>query len=336
MVGAPPPSLAKSPRVQRLLIRPPNWLGDGVMALPAIEALVRRAEEVVLLAHARVAALYPSLGKVIPFQTRKELFYAAWELRSHKFQEAWCFPSSFSAGFALWLTGARRRYGIAGPAGWFLHRSIRTDGKREHKVLNYLRLVHPSPRLPSQIVFPFTEEEKQRGPDILARWGLRPPYAVLAPFVAYGPAKAWPLSRVYALVQILTRHLPVVLVGSSSDCPKAAIFEKVPGVINLVGRPPLRQVAWILSQAEVVVGNDSGITHLSAATGAPTVALFFSTDPRWSRPIGKRVRVLYRPLSCSPCHRRYCPLRTYACLETWTPYEVAQEVFGWIRHIRRL
>ncbi len=313
-----------------VLIRPPNWLGDGVMALPAIRRILQRGREVIFLAHARVAPLYPALGEVIPFGSRQELFLTAWELRKRGLAEAWSFPSSFSAGLALWLSGARRRYGLAGPGRAFLHRSVRTPGRREHKVLNYLRLVDPSPRMPEEIVFPFTRQERERGPRVLEHWGVRPPYAVLAPFVAFGPAKAWPLLHVYALIRELVRHLPVVLVGSPSERRKAAIFEEIRGVINLVGRPPLRQVAWILSRAEVVVGNDSGITHLAAATGAPTVALFFSTDPTWSRPVGRRVRVLYRPLSCSPCHRRFCLLGTYACLSVWTPQEVVREVLDWM------
>jgi len=313
---------------KRVLIRPPNWLGDGVMALPAIQKVAREAASITFLAHARVAALYTALGEVHPFHNRKELLQTALALHRIRPEVGLVFPESFSSGLAMALTGAPVRVGFSSPAGlWHTH-LVRHRGKAEHKALDYLRLVDPSPSLPRAIAFPFTPEERENVERILERWGLPSRYVVMAPFVAYGPAKAWPLRRVAALLQKLSRILPVVLVGSPAERRKAEVFEGMAGVINLVGRPPLRQVAILLSRASVVIGNDSGITHLAAATGAPTLALFFSTDPRWSRPLGERVRVLYRPLFCSPCHKRLCPLSTYACLETWTPEEVLQETLN--------
>ncbi len=313
---------------RRVLIRPPNWLGDGVMALPAIQKVVREAASVTFLAHARVAALYTALGEVYPFHTRRELFQTALALRRMHPEVGLNFPESFSSGLAVALTGTPVRVGFQSPAGLWLTHRIRHRGKAEHKALGYLRLVEPSPSLPRAVAFPFTPEEREKAGRILERWGLPSRYAVVAPFVAYGPAKAWPLRRVAALIRSLARILPVVLVGSPAERRKAEVFEGMAGVINLVGRPPLRQVAVLLSRASVVIGNDSGITHLAAATGAPTLALFFSTDPTWSRPLGKQVRVLYRPLFCSPCHKRFCPLSTYACLETWAPEEVLREALN--------
>ncbi len=313
---------------KRVLIRPPNWLGDGVMALPAIQNVARDAASVTFLAHARVAALYTALGDVHPFHSRKELFQTALALRRTAPEVGLNLPESFSSGLAMALAGPPLRIAFRSPAGlWATHR-VQHRGKAEHKALAYLRLVTPSPSLPPSVTFPFTPEEQERAGRILERWGLPPRYAVMAPFVAYGPAKAWPLRRVAAFLWKLSRTLPVVLVGSPAERRKSEVFGGIPGVINLVGRPPLRQVAIILSRASVVIGNDSGITHLAAATGAPTLALFFSTDPTWSRPLGRRVRVLHRPLFCSPCHKRFCPLTTYACLETWTPEEVFRETLA--------
>lgn len=308
----------------RVLLRPPNWLGDGVMALPAVERAIRDAGSVTFLAHARVAALYTALGEVLPFHSRRELFHLALTLRKRRFDVGVNFPESFSSGLAMFLAGPRERIAFASPAGWFATRRRHHRGKKEHKAMGYLRLLQDNPRLP-EVVFPFTPEEEEEAERILRRWELPERYAVVAPFVAYGPAKAWPLRRVAAFLRALARTLPVVLVGSPGERKKAEVFEGIPGVINRVGRPPLRQVAVILSRASVVVGNDSGITHLAASTGAPTLALFFSTDPVWSRPLGKRVRVLYRPLSCSPCHKRLCPLGTYACQDVWSPEEVLRE-----------
>lgn len=310
---------------KHVLIRPPNWLGDGVMALPAMDIVAREAASVTFLAHARSAALFTALGEVIPFHTRNELFRLALSLRKRSLDVGVNFPESFSSGLAMALAGPKKRIAFASPAGWFATHRRRHRGKTEHKALGYLRLLLDDPELPEAVSFPFTDEEREEADRILRRWDLPEGYAVVAPFVAYGPAKAWPLRYVAGFLERLGRELPVVLVGSPWERRKAEIFEGIPGVLNRVGLPPLRQVAVILSRASVVVGNDSGITHLAAATGAPTLALFFSTDPGWSRPLGRRVRVLYRPLSCSPCHRRLCPLQTYACLEVWSPEVVVRE-----------
>ena len=92
---------------------------------------------------------------------------------------------------------------------------------------------------------------------------------------------------------------------------------------NVARHPELGQIAALLSLSDLYLGNDSGLTHLAAAVGVETVALFGPTDPREWAPRGRRVSVVSRNVECSPCTNQVmksCPHRK--CLTKLTPEEV--------------
>jgi heptosyltransferase-2 len=87
----------------------------------------------------------------------------------------------------------------------------------------------------------------------------------------------------------------------------------------IAGETDLLTQAGLCARATLAVCNDSGLAHLAAATGAPTVVIFGSTSSAWTAPLGRRVRVVQRPPVCSPCFQRACRIG-YGCL---TRIEVA-------------
>ena len=103
------------------------------------------------------------------------------------------------------------------------------------------------------------------------------------------PAKNWPARRFAALVRSLGAARWLLVRGPADDA--AAALETVPGA-RVARDLPLRVLAALLARAGAYVGNDSGVTHLAAATGVPTLALFGPTDPRVWAPVGPRVTVL--------------------------------------------
>jgi len=103
------------------------------------------------------------------------------------------------------------------------------------------------------------------------------------------PAKNWPAARFAALVRSLGAARWLLVRGPADDA--AAALETVPGA-RVARDLPLRVLAALLARAGAYVGNDSGVTHLAAATGVPTLALFGPTDPRVWAPVGPRVTVL--------------------------------------------
>lgn len=104
-------------------------------------------------------------------------------------------------------------------------------------------------------------------------------------------AKNWPRQRFLALAETLAAGLPWLLVaGPAEDQAQTA-----PATAVLARELPLRALGALVSRAGLYVGNDSGVTHLAAAAGTPTLALFGPTDPATWAPLGPRVRTLRAP-----------------------------------------
>ncbi len=146
------------------------------------------------------------------------------------------------------------------------------------------------------------------------------PTAALCPGAEYGPAKRWPLENFAAVGQSLTeRGFKLVILGAPNDKPLAAqLAEKLPGARNLAGETTLAQFMAELAAADLVVSNDSGAMHLASALGLHTVAIFGSTEPALTGPLGPRTAILRHHVPCSPCFLRECPL-DFACMTSITP-----------------
>ncbi len=115
--------------------------------------------------------------------------------------------------------------------------------------------------------------------------------------------KRWETKRFVSLVARLTSQgKTVVIVGGTEDIPIGEEIAKVGGV-NLAGRTSLAETAAVIARADVLVSGDSGVLHLAAGLGVPTVALFGpSSIAKWS-PRGSSDRVVSAQSACSPCSR---------------------------------
>jgi ADP-heptose:LPS heptosyltransferase len=149
------------------------------------------------------------------------------------------------------------------------------------------------------------------------------------------PAKNWPAERFAAVASHLRRKLGarVLLLSGSADAAAVAnvrqCMNDLRSAAPAAGSPlplehdpillrelPLPLLAAILSRCQVYVGNDSGISHLAAVLGSPTVTIFGPTDPDLWAPRGPAVRVVRAATPCAPCtrsRRQECPERV--CLE---------------------
>jgi len=181
---------------------------------------------------------------------------------------------------------------------------------------------------------PFIERYRrvllQRWPDLpaLPFAEYEPPVDVTLPRVPYicllpgasNQAKAWEASHYRDLASRarIEGLLPVIL-GSSGDAALGSFVVKGPEGMNLCGATDLPQAAAWLSGSVGAVGNDSGLTHLAAACGTPTLALFGATDPSASAPYGPRVRVMrLEGVPCSPCMLKRCYVPGHPCLSGLT------------------
>src|SRR5208283_3988677 len=159
----------------------------------------------------------------------------------------------------------------------------------------------------------------------------RPVFAV-APAAAYGPAKEWPADSYGALIDLLARRedAEVVLVGAPSErakCEEVAAASKS-GAMIAAGHTNVGELIALLSICDGFIGNDSGSMHLAGALGIPTVAIFGSTNPNRTGPLGPKTRVIYRKLECSPCLARTCRFGHYNCLTQIEPAELAGAILA--------
>ncbi len=150
------------------------------------------------------------------------------------------------------------------------------------------------------------------------------PVLALCPGAEFGPAKRWPEAHFAAVARDrLQAGWVVWLLGSTRDQPiTRAIAATAPGVIDLAGRTSLAQAVDLLSTARAVVSNDSGLMHVAAAVGVPVIALYGSSDPRYTPPLSANARILSLNLDCSPCFQRECPLGHLNCLIQLPPERV--------------
>lgn len=327
--------------VSRLVVRPPNWLGDAVLALPAMSALRRHfaSARLTIAAPGAVASLFredtgvnPDEVIVMPSAHRD----AIRTLRDGRFELGILFPNSFRSAWQLRRAGIPERWGYAKAArGGVLTRKAGTQHRAPTHHVEYYRELVRGLGIPVDDDAPRIAASAAARAKALALIGCAEPektrVITLAPGAAYGQAKQWPPARVAELVARLVRdrNARCVLVGAGHDKDAGRVIETwlranapaaLDGVVNLIGRTDLATLVAITSLSRVCVSNDSGVMHVAAATGRPVVAIFGSTDERVTRPLG-RGEVLTADVFCRPCHLRDCPI-DHRCMTRITTDQV--------------
>lgn len=326
--------------VEKILIRGPNWVGDAVLAIPALKAVRRHwAEaEITLLVRPWVAGLFtaaPFVDKV--WSEAKPSSLSAWtritrDIRRRGFDLALLLPNSFESALMMFLGGVPRRVGYATDGRrWMLTDSAPpADGSR-HQVYHYLDLVRvlsAGADRPS-IEIQATTEERSDARKLLSAEGIAngAPFLVLNPGAAYGSAKRWHEDRFADVADILARELGlrVALIGSQAERPIAEqIRDRMKGATAVLnGKTSLETLIGVLAESSLMITNDSGPMHIAAALGVPTVAVFGSTDERVTAPFGPRTRVVKHPVECSPCLLRECPI-DHRCMNGVTVEDVCR------------
>lgn len=226
------------------------------------------------------------------------------------------------------LSGGRRRIGLGSREGSGLLMTEVLDrrvdspkiGKEYRKLAEFLGAPPDAFRLDIAV----SAESRAAARELLRAEGVAGDYAVIAPFTTR-PQKHWFDERWAELARALAaqRGWPVVMLGGPGDRERAEAIAGLAGggLVNLAGRTRLNQCAAVIEGAKLLVGVDTGLTHLGIALGVPTLALFGSTRPYLDtgRP---DARVLYEPLDCSPCRRRPTCGGSFDCMRRHTAASV--------------
>jgi len=319
----------------RILIRAPNWIGDAVMAGPflaAVKAGWPRAE-VTVMARPRILEVVGRIGAPdsLVAEVSRSPFRLSRMMAAGGYDMAFTLTSSLAVVAALAMARIPVRVGFRGGGrGAFLTRAVAPLPRSSHQIDNYLSLAGAggvtqgaSPRWSP------TRKDREETAFFLRKSGspARQSLVALAPGAAYGPAKRWPTARWAALVDLLTLRdcRGVVIVGGAGEREQAEAIAAQAAIkpVDATGRLSLGGTAALLARCTGFVSNDSGLMHVGAATGVPTVGVFGSTSGAWTGPRGLRCAVVARPVPCAPCYRRAClPGRGYACLKGISPEAV--------------
>jgi heptosyltransferase-2 len=218
---------------------------------------------------------------------------------------------------------------------WLLSHPVRRPARGEmHLSREYLLLGEPLGTglrpVPVPPLVPSADEILQAGTRRASVELGERPYVVIAPGAAYGPAKRWPKERFVEIGQrCVGRGLAVLACGAQADRPiaEAIAGEIGPDARSLAGQTSPEEQLALCAGARATISNDSGLAHLAAASGAPTIVIFGSTSSAWTAPLGPRVAVVQRAPVCSPCFQRTCAIG-YRCL---TAVEVGDVERAWDR-----
>jgi len=309
-----------------LLVRSPNWLGDAVMTMPAVANLRKLLgrEPLTVAAPASIAPLWemcPFVDVVIALDHPKKLWHSSRQLSNKGFRSAVLFLNSLRTALEARLAGIPTIIGYGGRGReWLGVRTIKRrsfDFQSLHQKNDWLHLVaacgadsQESP-IHWQLQFELTEQTIQNP-------------IIICPGAEYGPAKCWPEDYYVILAQqLISRYsLPILFMGTKSDASLGAhLAQRVPGSINLCGKTTLQEFIFRLARARLVICNDSGGMHLAGILRIPTIAIFGSTEPRLTGPLGNTVRVLRHHVPCGPCFLRHCPL-DFSCMTGILPAHV--------------
>jgi len=313
------------PDPARIVIRAPNWLGDAVMALPAMAA-VRRAhpgKTVILAARASIAPLFQEITPAAPDEILSvDAEREADQLRALRADAIVLLPNSFGSAWTAKRAGIGERWGYrASGRGLLLTRGVPRPRGRVHQVEYYAALARglgfeaPEGERPALSASPASLERADRvlaSSPVASGLSRKTPFVVFAPGAAYGHAKRWPPDRVARVIARLSAQgLTAVLVGARDDRDTGrAIESTLPAdarVVNLIGRTSLGELVGVIARAAAFVSNDSGAMHIAAALGVPLTAIFGPTDERVTAPAGE-ADVIVRDVFCRPCMLRECPI----------------------------
>ncbi|HEX4996865.1 MAG TPA: lipopolysaccharide heptosyltransferase II [Terriglobia bacterium] len=309
----------------KILLRGPNWVGDAILAIPAMKAVREAlpAAEITLLARPWVAGVFvgaPFIDHVWIAPKNGGLSALARlgrEIREARYDAAILFPNSFESALTIFLGRVPRRVGYAGDGRtWLLTTALDRPRPAPHQTDYYLALARALAPFgdPPSIGIEATPQEKNRARAVLEAEGIEPgaPFIALSPGAAFGSAKRWDADRFARTGEILAAEsgCAVAIVGSESERVMGnEVAKRIAGpVADLTGKTTLEELVGVIAQATLVVANDSGVMHIAAALGTPTVAVFGPTDSTVTGPRGARVRIVRHPVECSPCMLRDCPI----------------------------
>lgn len=332
----------------KILVVGPSWVGDMCMAQVLFKMLKRAHPNATLdvLAPQWSEALLSRMPEVdttlvLPFghgdlQLSARIAFGK-KLKSKGYDWALVLPNSWKSAVIPWAAGIPKRTGWLGEMRYRLLTDYRKLVKANYPLMiqRFAALVDFDAPIQSREMLPkpLLERNESNAKKVLAKLKLTldKPVLILCPGAEYGLTKMWPGSHYAAVAdQYLTLNWQVWVLGSPNDQDVADDLERSlstssPLFRNLVGQTKLGDAADLMTFATKVVANDSGLMHIASALELPTVAIYGSTSPEFTPPLGEETQVVQvAGLECSPCFERTCSEVHLRCLKDISPERVIQ------------
>lgn len=288
---------------EQILIISPNWLGDAVMAMPAVKRfrILNSDARIVILAKSAVASLWrmhDAVDEIIELgKGNAATFAMAKQLRKRNFSAVYILPNSFRSALIPFLARIPKRRGTA-----FHARSLMINDAVDFKAENSTGEIHQA--------YEYCKVLCRTAEGNLAETGFHPPKSqalaalelaegdipvCIVPGAARGDSKRWPYFA-EAAVELAKSHPDIrfIVAGSAGEAELCGHVAQAigPRAVSLAGKTGLGEFTSLLAHSRLVVCNDSGGMHLASAAGAPVVAIYGITDPVKTGPIGARATVV--------------------------------------------
>lgn len=333
---------------KNLLVRVVNWIGDGVMTLPALRALRKAMPEtkISLLVKPWVSPLFekdPNIDEIIIYGDEYKGAIGKVKLSRVLNKKGFCgailFQNAFDAALIAFLAGIKERAGYNRDGRGFLLTTavpLPQNEDKVHQIYYYLNLLQ---QLGIQAKFsdPYIYlklDERLHAREMLK--DMKKPILGINPGATYGSAKRWFPDRFAEIANwfISETDGSAVIFGGKTEVNIAdEIYKKVipdfrtsNSLLSLAGKISLRELISLIAECDVFITNDSGPMHIAYAVRTPLVAIFGSTDPQLTGPPprvdGNNSVVITPDLSCSPCFERTCKNNDMRCMYAITSDDV--------------
>jgi heptosyltransferase II len=332
--------------IHRVVVRAPNWVGDAVMAVPALRELRRVLPQahITLVSRSGAADIFVDgdfVDEVLIYdrQGLASVWNQVREWRQRNFDLALLFQNAFEAAAIAFLSGAPARIGYdTDRRGFLLTHSLRSPAWKDerHESFYYLNVVAELERLLSgqtrsdasapRFDLYISEDRKRQAFRFLKEQGARldARLIVLCPGSINSRAKRWPAERYAELADRLAETgVNVALIGSPGELEVSnQVCEHARSrPIVLTGQTTVGEAMAIISIADVLITNDTGPAHIGAALRTPTLVIFGPTNPLTTYPLSDAAEIIRRAPDCAPCMLRDCPI-DHRCMTAITPADV--------------
>ncbi|MBI4684161.1 MAG: lipopolysaccharide heptosyltransferase II [Nitrospirae bacterium] len=328
---------------KNLLVRGVNWIGDAVMTMPALRALRKGLPDtkISLLVKPWVAPLFennPYIDEIILYEEKHKGLSGKLNLsavlRKKRFCSCILFQNAFDAALTAFLSKIPERIGYSRDfRGLLLTKAIpfNNEDRTMHHVYYYLNLLKKT-GINAEYSLPYiylSIEERLKARELLK--DIKRPVIGINPGATYGSTKRWPAERFAAVAGRIVSELygSIIIFGSQSEVAIAEEIISKPQIpnpksqiLNMSGKTNLRELSALISECDIFLTNDSGPMHIAYAVRTPLVAIFGSTDPALTGPLGKGNILIKKDMDCSPCFKRRCFKPTMECMNAITSDEV--------------